>query len=446
MTRPTLHEICQVLKINDALDCHTPISGVAFDSREVQPGQLFVALKGLRVDGHDFVQQAFDRGALAALVSDHFCQNFKNIIKVKDPLLALQQIARWHVARSSAQVIAITGSLGKTSAKDFLYTLLKSGFKTACTTGNQNSQIGMAVSLLNNVQGDEEFVVVEMGMTKSGHIEQLVSIIPPDKALVTSIALVHAENFEAIEGIARAKAEVFSSPKTTLALLNKDSECVDLLQNLAHCKTLTYSQIDPEADFFLKVTQDGLVFSIQGVANNLPYISLPAPHVYLNLLAACSMAFSCGMSPQKIGLAFSSIKLPEKRLEVVSKAGICFVDDSYNAAEQSMKAALSYMKSYPGQSRKIAVIGQMRELGRFSEECHKAVGEHALECVDKIFCLGEECAPIVSVCKEADRECLWFTDFVELVAALKNELRENDLVLLKGSRSNGLWRVLEHFN
>ena len=198
---------------------------------------------------------------------------------------------------------------------------------------------------------------------------------------------------------------------------------------------------DPSANFYMAVTPDGLLFNGQ----ILPYIYLPAPHVYLNLLAACAVASCCEMSAAEIGNALHNIQMPEKRLEPVIKANITFINDSYNAAEPSLKAALSYIQVTGKQKRKVAVIGQMRELGQFSISCHKAVGEHAIECVDRIYCLGEECEPIVSVCKEANRYCRWFTDFSELVDVLKNELQEDDLVLLKGSRSNGLWRVLDAF-
>lgn len=442
MTRPTLHEICTLLANSALLGCHEPIAGVATDSRHVLPGQLFVALKGLKVDGHDYVAEALANGAIACLVEEHFVLADAPLIHVKDPLFSLQAIARWHIARGKAQVVAVTGSLGKTTTKEFLYTLLKSKYKTACTSGNQNSQVGMSASLLNNVQGDEEYIVVEMGMTKPGHIKQLVDIVPPDMALLTEIALVHAENFESIEGIALAKAEIFSHPKTRLALISQDAPCSAFLQAQAICKTMLYSMKDMQADFSLEVKDDCLMFQHQ----KLPFIALPAPHVYLNLLAACAMASCCGMTIDEIGSALASIKMPEKRLEVITKNGICFVNDSYNAAEPSLKAALSYIKSVTDAKRKIAVIGQMRELGRFSESCHASVGLHALDCVDKMYCLGEECAPIARVWKEADKPCMWFTDFSELATALAGELQEEDLVLLKGSRSNGLWRILDTYN
>ncbi len=419
MAKPTLFEMTRLLHTDPCPDI--AIAGVATDSREVRPGMLFVALKGQKVDGHDYVEEAFQRGAVACLVEPHFPKR-AFCIRVPSPLDALQAIASWHVARSKATVIAITGSLGKTTTKEFLNTILKSKYKTACTSGNQNSQVGMAASLINNVEGDEEFLVVEMGMTKAGHIKRLVDVVPPDLALLTEIALVHAENFASIDDIAHAKAEIFSHPKTRLALISKDSPCTALLQSLALCKTMTYE----------------VTLGLQSA------VSLPAPHLYKNLSAAFAMAKCCSMTDAEIQKAFKDLALPEKRLEKVIKGNITFIDDSYNAAEPSLKAALSYIKAQKAK-RKVAVIGQMRELGSFSEACHKAVGEHAIECVDRVFCLGEECAPIASLCAAANFPCKHFIDFSELVTALKNELQDDDLVLLKGSRSNGLWRVLEHF-
>ena len=288
-------------------------------------------------------------------------------------------------------------------------------------------------------------IVVEMGMTEAGHIKKLVDIAPPNKALLTEIALVHAENFESLNAIACAKAEIFSHPKTELALISKDSPCCELLQKLSYCKSETYSMKYHEADFFMEVKNDALVFFYDGKAHTLPFVHFQAPHIYQNALAAMSMASACGMTAEEIGKALRELKLPQKRLELVHKGKICFVNDSYNAAEPSMKAALSYLKGLDAK-RKVAVLGQMRELGKFSQGCHEAVGKHAVDCVDKVFCFGEECEPIVSVCKSNNMPVEWFIDFSELADKLKSELLDDDVVLLKGSRSNGLWRVIEHFN
>lgn len=447
MPRPTLFELAHVLQLPTTIESFQPILGVAIDSRDVQPGELFVALNGLKVDGHDYVAEAAQKGAIAAVVSKNFDQSGLSIplLKVDNPLQAIQKVAAWQVGRTKAKVVAITGSLGKTSTKDFLYALLKTKYNTQATSGNQNSQVGMASSLLTNVVGDEEFLVVEMGMTAAGHIQKLVEIVPPDMALITQIALVHAENFDGIEEIAKAKAEIFSHPRTHTVVMSKDSPATALLESLAHCRTLTYSMQDTSADFYLQVQKEYLRFCENGIAMMLPFVSFLAPHIYLNCLAACSMAKLCGMSIDEIGACLSNLKLPEKRLEVIEKQGIKFVNDSYNAAEDSVKAALRFVQGQPCQGAKIAVIGQMRELGKFSERCHRAVGECALECVEKIFCLGVECEPIVTLWKQANRHVEWFLDFSELMQSLKNKLRANDLVLLKGSRSNGLWRVLEYF-
>ncbi len=419
MAKPTLFEITRLLQTDVGPDI--AITGVATDSRDVKPGMLFIALKGQKVDGHDFVDQAFQNGAVACLVESHYPKR-ERCIAVASPLDALQAIASWHVARSKATVVAITGSLGKTTTKEFLYALLKSKYKTACTSGNQNSQVGMAASLLNNVEGNEEFLVVEMGMTKSGHIRRLVDIVPPDISLITEIALVHAENFASLEDIARAKAEIFSHPQTKIAYINKHTAAVALLESLAVCKVVLYDTIDSIKSF----------------------ISLPAPHMYTNLSGAVAVALACGMTEDEIHSALKNIVLPPKRLEKVIKGDMLFIDDSYNAAEPSLKAALSYVKEQDAK-RRVAVIGQMRELGPFSESCHRAVGEHATACVDLVYCLGEEALPIVSVCESKQIPCKHFIDFSDLVTCLKNELRDGDLVLLKGSRSNGLWRVLDHF-
>ncbi len=427
------------------------------DSREVAEGHIFVALKGARVDGHDFVRQAAQKGARAAIVARHFPQESVNIpcFHVDDPLAALQMLAKHKVATMKATCIGITGTVGKTTTKDFLFSLLSSKWRTMCTTGNQNSQVGLSLSLLNNVAGDEEYLVLEMGMTAAGHIRRLVELAPPDIAVLTYISLVHAESFDSLEDIARAKAEIFSHEKTKIACINQEACCQEVLkqevlkqailkQPSRHLRQISYSLQQP-ADFTLQLQEAHIVIHEYGKKIILPRVDLIAPHVYGNFLAACTVARSCGMSWEEIQQALPKLKLPENRLQIIEKKGVTFINDSYNASEEAVKAALQLLRTRPCERARVAVIGQMRELGKYSESCHTNVGQLALECADRMVCFGEETRPIVNLWQRANRPVSWFEDFEELMSLLKKELQPKDVVLVKGSRSNALWRVVEQF-
>jgi UDP-N-acetylmuramoyl-tripeptide--D-alanyl-D-alanine ligase len=448
MPKPFLSEILHQLCIEDAPKKDLQISGVALDSRHVNEGALFVAINGKKVDGHDFVFEAEKNGAACALVRQGYVNSAVSIpmIHVDDPVEALQILAQEHIAKTKAKIVAVTGSIGKTTTKDFLYSILKTKYKTACTSGNQNSQVGMATSLLNNIEGDEEVIIAEMGMTEAGQIQKLTKIAPPDIAIVTYIDLVHAHNFDSLEEIAKAKSEIFSHKKTEMAIVNYDSPYAKVLLENAACKKITYSTTSLQADVKMQVEDELLRLFEKGKETKLPFVSLIAPHLYGNCLAACIAAKNCGMTWEEIGNSFATLKQSSLRMQLEERNGIRFVNDSYNASEASMKEALNYMKRRHVVGKKIAVIGQIRELGKFSNPCHVRIGEHALSCVDKVYCLGEECAPIVSMWKDKERPVEWFTSFEELVLKLKDELHPGDLVLLKGSNSNGLWRVLEAFS
>lgn len=446
MTKLTLQQVQSILEQKLILT-DLPISGVATDSRLVQKGHLFVALKGQKCDGHDFLRQVESREAVAAIVDK--TASFPNVniplIRVDSPLQALQSLAKNQIAASGAKVVAVTGSLGKTMTKEFIFSLLSSKYKTMVTAGNQNSQVGLSLSILNGCTGDEEYLVLEMGMTEAGHIRRLVEIAPPDIALVTYIALMHAENFESLEAIAEAKKEIFSHPKTQVGIINFDSPCHELLSQ-SDLSTLTgYSIHSSKADIRMELSRETAKFFESSTSVTLPLPSLPATHVYVNMLAACTVARSCGMNWEEIGRVLPSLKLPQRRLQCLEKQGITFIDDSYNASEESLKAALTVLKKNGLKKRKIAVIGEMHGLGKYSQNCHKGVGEWALDCADLMVCLGKWCEPIVEVWEQAGLPVFWFLQFEELVEFLKKELKPEDRVLLKGANPNGLWRVLNEF-
>jgi UDP-N-acetylmuramoyl-tripeptide--D-alanyl-D-alanine ligase len=424
------------------------LTGVAVDSREVRPGNLFFALQGKSTDGHKYLDEVVKRKALGAVIRNDYRGPIPPtlpVARVDDPLRILQELARIRVHDLGAKVIAVTGSIGKTTTKEFIRTILSVGNSVTATGANHNSQIGMALSLLNSIRGDEKWLVVEMGMSQAGNIRRLIEIAPPDIALVTMVALVHLENFEDLSQIARAKAEIFESPRTTWNLYNCDTPHANLLGSVGRGKKRSFTtQNDPDAYWSLNFG-DGTVIIREGrEETTLPCPMFPARHVYENMLAAVAAARTVGIGWDAIEEALPLLTLPKMRLEKKRYQGIWFINDAYNAAEPSMVSALEVLSGH-APSRRVAVLGQMRELKGYSEQCHRRVGEKALAAADVLYCLGKECEPIVKTWKEAGRLCFWTLSLQELAEQLQRELQIGDVVLLKGSRSNELWKVLDSF-
>lgn len=395
------------------------------DSRLVQPGDFFVALKGERSDGHLHLKEAAQRGAVEAIVSaDYKGPTYLPMVGVKDPLETLQAIAKQTLAERGTRVIGVTGSVGKTTTKTFLYTLLKELFSVAVSPGNYNSQIGLPLAILNHTKGDEEFLVLEMGMTEPGHISNLVEIAPPEIAMVTGIELVHAGNFSSLEEIGQAKGEILSHPSTKLAVVNHAVR--NLVLDNCSCQVMTYSLDDSNADVFIGDF-------------DFPELSIPGRHNLLNALGAATVLIGLGLPWERIKAGLQKLQLPKGRSEVVEKGGITFINDAYNACAASIKAALDILP----EGRRIAVIGGIVDLGEFSEQCHREVGEACLDKIDRLFCFGPECGPVHEVWQRAGRPSQWTEDRQQLIAMLRDELSSGDVVLLKGSNNKQLWKLLE---
>lgn len=441
-----LHElVCKTFAI-PSYQLSSLIRRICVDSRHIQPGDLFFALSGACTDGHYFLSEVAKNQAVAAVIATNYMGPIPKglyLIRVQDPLHALQMLARTAMTSCTATKVAITGSVGKTTTKEFVGSFLKNEAKVLQTAGNQNSQIGLAVSLLNDFQGDENYIVAEMGMTQAGQITQLTKIVPPQAALITRVELVHAQNFESLEKIAEAKAEIFAREETRSCLYNADSSCASILSSYAKGGQSFSMKGSLKAFWRMNICDDHLVCFEGGEEILLPKPLFLARHVYENLLAAIALVRTVGIPWETIKQTIPTLKLLSRRLEKVQVGSICFINDSYNASEVSMISALSVLGEHTN-CRRIAVLGRMGELGPFSEGCHRRVGEYALKTADLLFCLGEECAPMIQTWRGMRRDCFWTYSLSDLIIELQRRLSPGDVVLLKGSRSNSLWQVLEH--
>lgn len=449
MELATLDQLIHLLNL-PAQTCmkNKSFKGFSVDTRTIKPDEVYVALQGERVDGHSFLDEAYAKGAAAALVSKqyqgpHTQHTQLPLIQVEEPLHALQELAKKVIERRQTRVVAVTGSLGKTTTKEFINSLLRVKHRVAVSPGNSNSQVGLPLTILNHTTGDEEVLILEMGMTHPGHLTRLVQIAPPEVALITKVALVHACHFNAIEEIGWAKAEIFSHPKTRLGILDREINNFHDLCRIGSCHKLSFSSTCSEADYYVDIQTNSVHASLEGHKILLEPLKLPGRHNWHNFLAASVVARHFNVSWEEIKLAMDDLELPPKRLQLIEHNGVLFLNDSYNAAEPSLMAALDTLPRPVKEGKKIAVLGSMMELGKFSEDCHRRVGQFALTCVDRLYCLGAECQPIYEVWKSAGRPIELFENRADLVAALRKALKPDDVVLLKGSRSKELWKVLE---
>lgn len=408
--------------------CEAMVRGIAVDSRNVKPGDLFFALPGDQTDGHAFLSDAAAKGAVGAVVKKDYAgpDYGMALVRCEDCLKALQMLAKTYLKRHRPKVVAVTGSLGKTTTKDFIAQLLQVKYKVSVSPGNSNSQIGLPLTILNHSQDDDEILILEMGMTHPGQILKLIDIAPPTVAVVTTVALVHACNFNSLTDIARAKAEIFMHPDTEIGFYPQESDHGHVLSTSGTCRKVSFSLHSQEAKTIL--------------TKPLP---VPGEHNRHNFLAAASVARYLGLSLDEIHERMAALHLPERRLQHVEKFGALFINDAYNASEMSMKAALNSLPTPKAGSKRIAVLADMLELGKFSEGCHRAVAQHALDCVDLMLCFGNECRYINECWQQAGRPVVWAPERSEIVKALRTHLQPGDVVLLKGSRGKGVWKVLE---
>jgi UDP-N-acetylmuramoyl-tripeptide--D-alanyl-D-alanine ligase len=415
------------------------IKGFAFDSREVEEGFVFFALQGNKFNGHDFLGEVGKKGAIAAVVEKTYQGETGGLIllRVENVVDALQTLAAEVQKRRNQRIVAVTGSLGKTTTKEFIATLLSQKFTVAKTPGNSNSQVGLPLSILR-ASGEEEIFVVEMGMTELKQIEKLVKITPPEIAVITKIGYVHVDTVPGgIEGVAVAKAEILSSPKLQVAVINKDAMKFAATQKTP-CQKVTFGM--EEADMVL---EPGMCLNYKGEMS--PHFRLPfqESHFCENFTAAAAVAKIMGLTWEEMLKGIHLLKSIPCRYEKIDKGGVTIVNDCYNASPESMKAALDNLPAPRLGAKTIVVFGEITSLGTYSEEGHKRVGEDVLKKADHLLCYGKRALPIVEMFNAAGKPAEFFHSLPELKQTLFDLTKPGDVVLIKGSNSNKLWQLLE---
>lgn len=420
--------------------------GANNDTRSLKPGQLFIALQGAR-DGHDFIPAAMELGAAAALCSRRVGD--WPAIYVDDPRKALGDIAREELRRIGAKVVAVTGSVGKSTTKEMIVSALEGTFKVSKTPANHNNDIGMPMAILD-MPLDTEVAVLEMGMNHFGEIAYLSGIAHPDVAVIINIGTAHVEFLGSQEGIRRAKMEIVEgmSPKGLL-LLNGDDTLLRYLDKEPQ-QRITYFGRSEGCDvrgFDVRQEGDFLQFRAEAGKLTIPVeLELEGEHFVNDALAAVAVALKLVVPSDKIGQSLSRFRNLSGRQEIFKAGEYTIIKDCYNAGPESMAAALNVLGNKPG--RRIAVLGDMLELGDCAHAEHYKIGRIAAEKADLVFAYGPHSArvkdgTITGGMPESRGRA--FLDKDELVAALKRAVRPGDVLLFKASHGMHLERVLDAF-
>lgn len=464
----------------EPLDGANLLTSITWDSREVQQNSLFVCIIGERVDGHDFVPFALRSGAAAILTMLPLRDSVKTmaremgaaVIEVADTQHAIRDLAIAWRSFIRGKVIGLTGSVGKTTTKNLVRDVLATRFDVVATQGNQNNELGVPNTLLA-ANPETQMVVVEMGMRGLGQIEQLCSFVKPDWGIVTNVGTSHIELLGSQQNIARAKAELIASlPQSTgVAFLNQGDESTPFLQECARTyergiQTVRYGGECTEvelSDGGMRVWAEDVTLNAEGRAEftlcaKLPDLSevarqacslgLRGIHNVSNACAAAAVGLRAGIEFSQIAIALHSAVPEQGRQEVVSaRAGYVIVNDAYNANPDSMKASLSMFASMEAQGRRIAVLGDMAELGDYAVACHEGVGRFVAALpIDQVICFGDLAAHIGRSAVEAGYEkkkVLFMQTRSDVLAYLEAHLTKDDAVLLKASNCMQLTKVVE---
>ncbi|HEY0156462.1 MAG TPA: UDP-N-acetylmuramoyl-tripeptide--D-alanyl-D-alanine ligase [Thermoanaerobaculia bacterium] len=420
-------------------------SSVIIDSREIKPEAVFFAVKGERLDGHDFVAQALEKGAVGAVVSRVPEGVDKPLIQVDDTSRALQRLASAIRDRYDMTLIGITGSAGKTTTKEMIATLISSERKVHKSWGNFNNQIG-APLCLDNMPDDAEVVVSEMGMNHAGEIAEIAGLMRPHVGVYTNIAPVHIEFFGTIEGIAAAKRELLENviPGGTI-IVNNDNEHVVRISQGFNGKRVTYG-VENEAEYrATNIRERGLLgtrFTLEAEGETREFeLALPGRHNLDNLLAAIATARAVGISWEGIERGVREVKPAYHRGVIVPFNGAQIYDDTYNSNPYALARTLELMTQADVSGRRIAVIGDMLELGEQELQFHRDAGRGIPRSIDVVVGVGTRAQALLDGAREAGFDEASLRHFADANAAgafLRAFVQSGDLVLIKGSRGVGL--------
>ncbi len=420
-------------------NAETKIKGITTDSRMVEEGMLFVPIAGARMDGHDFIEKAYAAGAVAVIAHKPVdCDsNGGALIAVEDTYRAIGDIAAYYKEKYNIPTVGVTGSVGKTTTKDMVAGALSAGFNTLKTEGNFNNELGVPLTVFR-IEREHEAAVIELGMSHFGEIRRLAEIAKPDIAVITNIGMSHIENLGSQEGIFKAKMEIaerFSSKYTLI--VNGDGKFLSGVRGMGDYRTVYYGVTNPNNDVRAENITDNGLSGVEFDAvfyGERRHVRLQAAgiHNVYNALAAICAGKELSEDTDAVISGIESFQLTRMRMETETADGITTINDCYNASPDSIRAALAVLKSAGG--RKIAVLGDILEMGGYAEDAHYALGKDAAQ-ADILVTAGKNAKHLARGAKDAGADRVYSFDTTKEAAAfVPTILEQGDTVLIKASR------------
>lgn len=413
------------------------------DSRQMKNGGMYIPLKGERFDGHNFIESAFQTGAQAIISEKDVKYEDKIVIKVKDTYQALKDMASYLRNHRPVKVVGVTGSVGKTSTRDMVYSVVKQKYKTLKTEGNYNNEIGLPLTILR--YHDEEVLVLEMGMNHLQEMSRLSMIARPDIACITNVGTAHIGELGSRENILKAKLEITDGMKEgSTLIINQDNDMLQTVE-LPHLNVVRVGK-GKEASIqashiILEETKSSFEVEYQG-KKEIIEVPVQGEHNISNALIAIAVGIELNISLEDIKKGIQEFKLTKNRMDILEKNHKTVIDGTYNASVDSMKSSIDVLANY--KKRKVAILADMLELGDYSQQLHEEVGSYvASKGIDILVCVGKEAKYIYQKARESMKDVYYFESNQEVIDRLDELLKEDDVILVKGSHSMNLKEVVE---
>lgn len=457
MTLSAIAEAVQgKLHIADAEVADREATCVVLDSRLIEGGGIFVATKGEKVDGHSFIPQVMEKGAIGVICEEAPDDKYSYIL-VEDSFIALKQLAKYYRAQLDVKIVGIIGSVGKTSTKEIVSSVLSQKYNVLKTQGNFNNEVGVPLTLCR-IREEHQVAVVEMGISDFGEMSRLGDIARPDAVVMTNIGPCHLENLGDLDGVLKAKTEVFQYMKdSSPVVLNKEDGKLGGTLDTANLKVIYYgSGSEYYADKINNLGLKGTAFVLNAAGESIDtQINLPGIHMVTNALAAAAIATELGMTIGEIAEGIRKAQGLSGRSNLIETKEYLLIDDCYNANPKSMRSAIDLMKDALG--RKVAILGDMFELGVNEKELHSEIGEYAVDGdIDLLICVGSLSENMYSAAVNRQKETpskisvLYYEKKEDLLNILKDNsrsmLRKDDTILIKASHGMGFAEIVEYLS
>lgn len=440
---------CLIQDYNE-YDLQKKVNNISIDTRKIEKDSLYIPIIGQNFDGHDYIENAFSNGAIVCLSEKDIKSETGIIIKVKSTKEALKDLAEYYLSLFNIPVIAITGSVGKTSCKDMIASVLSMKYNVLKTEGNFNNEIGLPLTVFK-LEKEHDVIVLEMGMNHFNEIYSLSKIAKPSICVISNIGVSHIENLGSQDGILKAKSEIFAFMKEDgLAIINGDDDYLLKIKDKLH-KKYTFG-LNEENDYYSENIQ---VLGVEGIKG---YVHTPknkyeiilkviGKHMIYNTLPAIIIGENLGLSNEQIQKGILEFTPTKMRLNMYNSDGITIIDDAYNASPDSMKSAVNTLVSLDSKNRYVAILGDMFELGEYSIEAHRMVGKHvASSNIDLLICVGNDAKYIY---KEAinngmnSENVKYYEDKENIIKEINSIILDKDIVLVKASRGMHLEKIID---